>query len=846
MMRLITALIVGLVFSLILACGQAPERTAQSPTQIDGDDCVIVNGLPSMKLSPAAFDSKDSIAAFRCMRLLEDSSATPRLDFAEARALLDGGPAKAGDVVSGAGLEVQSGFQTPPVPGRSASVFWLRVAIQNSGRAQTSFLVIDRARLSEVDLYHTPEPGGDLEILAGGDQVPPSQRAYLYRYPVFPIQLPAGGDAVFYLRVHSPGALVTLPLSLRSPAGQRLAELYETVVLGAYFGILAVMFVYNAVLFMTLRIRAYLYYILYMAAFAVTVLIYQGVFPLLLSPESFAVLQPFNARLFLFCIHLAAVFGMYFIGAFLHSGQNDLLDRLSLYPARGVALLLLVHVYEPLLFFVSGPLFLIFFIGLPVIGMAFGLYRSFRGHRVGSYFLIAWGVVLVAVVELFLEHEGWVPYGTIGRHGILFGSAAEMTLLSIGLADHFRRIEMEGARARAASRAKTSFLANMSHEIRTPLNAILGMSDLLGEAPLGKTERGYVEVLRRAGQGLLGLINDILDLSKIESGKLEVERTNFDLRELTEDTAEILAPAARKRGIGFEYRLDPGLPTVVLGDPVRLRQVLLNLLSNAVKFTERGSVEVDIAPAAAADGPERIRFHIRDTGIGIPEDKLLHIFDSFAQADESTTRRYGGTGLGLAISHSLVALMGGELRVRSVPKKGSDFWFDLPLAIAPVSGGPSRNGEVASLAPDRSAMADRASEGVADPARDPGLRILLAEDNADNQMLFYALLKKFTHEIETAENGSAAVKLSAQTDFDLIFMDIQMPEMDGLEATRRIREREKQANRRRVPIFALSAHAMQEDASRSLAAGCDGHLTKPIDRARLLEIIAQFQGAGSA
>lgn len=375
----------------------------------------------------------------------------------------------------------------------------------------------------------------------------------------------------------------------------------------------------------------------------------------------------------------------------------------------------------------------------------------------------------------------------------------------------------------ASNRAKSLFLASVSHEIRTPINAILGMGQLLADADLPSESREYVRISNKAGEALLALVNDILDLSKIDAGQLALEAIPFNVAQLVRDGTDVLALQAKDKGIELISHIDPQAPAWVTGDPDRLRQILLNLLSNAVKFTTRGSVRIQAAPA----GRGRLSFSVTDTGIGIPEEKQEYIFQPFTQANAETTRQYGGTGLGLAISRQLVEKMGGRIALESAVGRGSVFQFTIPLPeVEPV---PSMADEVGG---DQSAT----------HAPHRPLNILLVDDALENRLIVEAFLAQGGHRVESAQNGAEGlVKFYAGT-YDLVLMDVEMPVMDGFTAVRSIRAWEAEQGRERTPIAAFTAHAMREYAEKILAAGCDLHITKPIRKSALFEVVDNLVG----
>jgi signal transduction histidine kinase/CheY-like chemotaxis protein len=533
------------------------------------------------------------------------------------------------------------------------------------------------------------------------------------------------------------------------------------------------------------------------------------------------------------------------------------------------------------------------------------------------------------------------------------------------LAEETERANTLADNARKANAAKSEFLANMSHEIRTPMNAIIGMAELMNETELTPRQQHYVSMFQSAGENLLIIINDILDISKIEAGHLELEQTGFELASLVRDSCEIMASRATDKGVELRIITEPDLPAYIVGDPSRIRQVLVNLVGNAVKFTKKGSITVNVESVNNQGQAEKehdeklLMFSVKDSGIGIPADKQSVIFDNFTQSSSSTTREYGGTGLGLAISKRLVKLMGGDISVQSKEGQGSCFTFTIPLIVAPssilpahaepadirgvkilviddkaenreilretLSGSgaavteadtgrkairtfrkavrsgdpfelvmldgslPDINGsEIAKTisgppdAPEAACLmlsSDPSKEdfetlrqlGLPPPLVKPvkrqklleavslalaakrnstgnGLeskRILIAEDNPDNQVLISAFLADSPHSIDIACNGLEAVEKFEKNSYDLVLMDIQMPMMDGYDATRKIRTLENSQRKTKTPIIALTAHATTDERQKCLNAGCDGHLTKPIKKARLLEAI-RFPGMTAA
>jgi len=432
------------------------------------------------------------------------------------------------------------------------------------------------------------------------------------------------------------------------------------------------------------------------------------------------------------------------------------------------------------------------------------------------------------LLGIYLAFSGLVSERLRRRMGEAMRTAREL-VDSLGQKQRALEIQardLEEARRRAeqANVAKAQFLATISHEIRTPMNGVLGATELLAGTRLDEEQRRLVETASRSAAALLVLIDDVLDLTRIEASKLTLQETTFDLRALVQDAVNLMATTVRDKPVTLSCTIARRLPARVIGDPMRLRQVLVNLLHNAIKFTERGHVVLEVRLLAAYDDAVRLRFDVRDTGIGIAEDQFESVFDAFTQVDSSSTRRHGGSGLGLAIVKQLADLMGGSVGVDSRVEEGSTFWLELAMKIGahadPAPAPPPKDGPV------------------------PPARILLAEDDPVNQMVVSGMLEKLGCAVEIVEDGAAACRAVAERRYDLVFMDCHMPEMDGFEATRRIRARARGGSPR-LPIVALTADALAGDRERCLDSGMDDYMTKPVSSAQLAAAVRRWAGGAA-
>ena len=449
-----------------------------------------------------------------------------------------------------------------------------------------------------------------------------------------------------------------------------------------------------------------------------------------------------------------------------------------------------------------------------------------------SWYLGVWYGISFSVICSFLwflnEYIGghtysnqiFVYWNTVVR-GIIFLVAA----IILSKLKHSLTIERNlRDSATLASSLKSEFLANMSHEIRTPLNAVIGTANLLSESDLPGEQHEYVQILKKEGDRLLRIINDILDLSKIETGQFTFENVTFNLRQLIKEVASLMGVRVHEKNLEFSYKFIPGVSTSLIGDPDALRRVIINIIGNAVKFTEKGVISLLIENEPDGSGPGHLRFSVSDTGVGIPEEKLDMIFERFTQADSSITRKYGGTGLGLSISKRMVEMMGGKIWVESIVGHGSTFIFSIPF-------------DVSDITEDITSIDDLHKKETIDVTDQRNLNILLAEDYEASRRIIQAFLKTTPYVLDIAENGKIAVEKFKTKTYDVVLMDMQMPVMDGYEATKAIRAWEQDKKAVATPIIALTAHAYKEDVRKSIDFGCNDHLTKPISKKKLLEAI---------
>ncbi|MDH4555096.1 response regulator [Pseudomonas sp. BN417] len=705
--------------------------------------------------------------------------------------------------------------------GYSRSVFWLRIDLEyrprTQGGQQIWLLELAYPPLDHLDLYLPDSQGGYQLAQRTGDALPFASRQIKQNNYLFSLGLQPNQPQRVYLRLQSEGS-IQAPLTLWSPRAFVEEQPERIYVLGIIYGVLLVMLIYNLFIFLSVRDTSYLYYILYIASFGLYQISVNGAGIQYFWPDN-----PWWANAATpFLIGSAALFGCQFARSFLHTAEHSpWMDRslLGLMALGALAMILALTASYGLALRLATSLALIF----TVVIFAAGVLAWLRGMRVARYFIIAWSAFLLGGAINTLMVLGYLPNGFFTMYASQIGSALEVGLLSLALADRINAMKEERARILQdagrklealnqelanSNRLKDEFLATVTHELRTPMNGVIGSLELMQTLPLDDEMEQYQRTAAGSARDMMRLVNDILAMTELQAGKLYPRREPFSLRGLMDSLRVQYAARAAEKGLAFDLDLDHKLPDTLEGDTGKLAQALGYLLDNAIKFTNHGGVGLKVSGQEPVGGRLALRIEVTDTGIGFatPADGLL--YRRFSQLDGSMTREYGGLGIGLALSQQLLELLGGKLSHQSQPGRGSTFSLDLTLVlpaqipVAPVR----RSGGQALRRPEE-------------------CTVLVVEDNAINQLVTRGMLLKLGYRVCTADNGAEALEQIRREPIDAVLLDCQMPVMDGFATCRALRAMPGCVD---LPVLAITAHSHSDDRERCLAVGMSDYMAKPV------------------
>jgi signal transduction histidine kinase/ActR/RegA family two-component response regulator len=719
-----------------------------------------------------------------------------------------------------------------PVPdnanyGMSKAAYWFRLTVPPSGQPQ--MLQILNPLLENVSLYLARDSSNrTFQVQRSGNAIDFEQRAVPYHYPVFRLPVSTASPLTCYVHVRSSGPIL-IPVQIFTEAEFISNDHQEQFWQGIFYGIMLVMAAYNFILYLFLKDRSYLLYVLYLVSATVFQLALSGLGDELLwdaptwwSVRSTPISGIVTAILVVaFCLEFLHVKrqhpAWYWAGVGFIAIASVKLLVITVVANTGVSFVLLVT---------TAGLFVIVIMGISIRMMM-------ARNRSAIYLLIAWVILLTSIVSAVLSSLGLVFGHAPVIRFLQVGLCADVILLSLALVDRINNIRIQTAQveqqkdiAERNQKIKEEVLATMSHEMRTPLNAVIGFAKLLEKGKLTQTQSGYVRHIRESADNLLMLINDILDLSKINAGKVTFEQVEIDLEHGIDVLFQTIQFQVAAKNLEVVRDIQPEVPRRFLGDPIRLNQILLNLLSNAVKFTHEGRVTLRIQLHQSDNQTVTLLFEVEDTGIGIPSTKLSSIFEGFTQASYDTTRVYGGTGLGLAITKQLVEMQGGTLRVRSTVNVGSTFSVTLPFYKIY----------------DATAVSGDASGGGAN-SQDTifPLHVLIIEDNPLNQIIARSTLENAEPPatVDVASTGKEGIDLFSATDYHAVLIDLQMPDMDGPEVARYIRLHFPE--KKGTPLIAMTASLDEREHAEALAAGMNAVVTKPFDAGKLFEKIIKLR-----